>query len=118
MGERARRRPRGNRIARDAIIRSATAVGQAIASTATLLDLEVVAVGGGFTAVSPDYLDLVRDAVADAIVLDYAADVLVTGSALDGSGPILGAAALIHRPEALGATPHEMHTPRRRSLVP
>lgn len=88
----------GDAVARAAIVRSATAVGQAIASTATLLDLETVAIGGGFTAVSPDYLDIVRQAVLDAIVLAYAADVIVTGSALDGSGPLLGAAALIHRP--------------------
>ena len=108
----------GDPIARAAVVRSATAVGQAIASAATLLDLEAVAVGGGFTAVSPDYLDLVRAAVQDAIVLDYAADVVVTGSALDGGGPILGAAALIHRPEALGLPANDlMHHPRRRSLA-
>lgn len=108
----------GEPLARAAIVRSATAVGQAIASAATLLDLEIVAVGGGFTAVSPDYLDLVRAALQEAIVLGYAAEVIVTGSALDGAGPILGAAALIHRPEALGRTTHEpMHHPRRRSLA-
>lgn len=109
---------RGHPVARAAVVRSATAVGQAIASTTTLLDLEVVAVGGGFTGVSPDYLDLVRDAVADSMVLGYASNVTVAGSALDGSGPILGAAALIHRPEALGAAPHAQNEPRRRSLVP
>ncbi len=108
----------GELVARAAIIRSATAVGQAIASAATLLDLEIVAVGGGFTAVSTDYLELVRRAVQDAIVFDYAADVIVTGSALDGAGPILGAAALIHRSEALGRTiPEPLHDPRRRSLA-
>lgn len=108
----------GDPVARSAVVRSATAVGQAIASAATFLDLEAVAVGGGFTAVSTDYLDLVRAAVQDAIVLDYAAGVVVTGSALDGAGPILGAAALIHRPEALGLPPLDpMHHPRRRSLA-
>lgn len=95
----------GDAIARAAIVRSATAVGQAVASATTLLDLDAVAIGGGFTGVSDDYLDLVREAVTQATVLSYAADVVVTGSALDGAGPILGAAALVHRPDALGLAP-------------
>lgn len=94
----------GDPIARRAVVRSATAVGQAITSVATLLDLEIVAIGGGFVRVAPDYLDLVRRAAADAVVFAYAAGVIVTGSALSGTGPILGAAALIHRSDLVNHT--------------
>ncbi|MBC7724110.1 MAG: ROK family protein [Burkholderiaceae bacterium] len=93
----------GNRIAVAAVRRSATAVGEAIASVATLLDLEVVAVGGGFVNVADHYLDLVRAAISDSVVFDYAR-VDVVPSALNGRGPLLGAAALVHRSWLLDAT--------------
>jgi glucokinase len=48
--------------ARAAIERSARAVGLAIASASALVDLDVVAIGGGFSHAAPDYLDLVRAA--------------------------------------------------------
>jgi glucokinase len=84
-------------IAVAAVRRSAGAVGEAIASVATLLDLEVAVIAGGFAGVSPDYLDLVRAAVQDAAVFDYARRVRVAASGLDGDGPLIGAAALVLR---------------------
>lgn len=80
-----------------AVRRSAAAVGEAIASVATLLDLEVAVVAGGFAQVADDYLDLVRDAAHGAAVFDYARRVRVTASGLDGHGPLVGAAALVLR---------------------
>lgn len=80
-----------------AVRRSATAVGEAIASVATLLDLEVAVVAGGFARVADDYLDLVRDAARGAAVFDYARRVRVAASGLDGHGPLIGAAALVLR---------------------
>ena len=95
----------GDRTALAAIRRSATAVGEAIASVSTLLDLEVVAIGGGFANVSDDYIGLVASAVRDSAMFDYARAVQVVPSALQGAGPLLGAAALVHRAELLGASP-------------
>ncbi|MCU1526614.1 MAG: sugar kinase, partial [Frondihabitans sp.] len=46
----------GDELAVRAVRRSATALGEAITSVTTLLDLDIVAVGGGFSRVSPDYL--------------------------------------------------------------
>jgi glucokinase len=77
--------------------RSAAAVGEAIASVTTLLDLEVAVVAGGFIQVAADYLELVRAAVEDAAVFEYARRVRVAASGLDGHGPLIGAAALILR---------------------
>ncbi|WP_410720939.1 ROK family protein, partial [Brevibacillus sp. SIMBA_076] len=50
---------RGDRTARAAIERSAAAVGRTLADAATLLDLELVAISGGFSFVSDDYVELV-----------------------------------------------------------
>jgi len=95
----------GDRVADAAIRRSAHHVGQAVAGAATLLDLEVVAIGGGFAQVRGDYLDLVRSSVVEHALLPYARRVEVTASALRDEGPLLGAAALVHRQDLLGTTP-------------
>ena len=95
----------GEPLALAAVHRSAAAVGQAIASTTTLLDLDAdadadaVAVGGGFAGVVPDYVDQVRQAARRATVLAYATEVLIVPAALGSSAPLLGAAALVHRPD-------------------
>jgi glucokinase len=85
----------GDPIAVAAVQRSAAAVGQAIADVATLLDLEVAVIAGGFARVSDDYLDLVRSAAQDAAILGYARRVRIEPSGLHGDGPLIGAAALI-----------------------
>lgn len=97
---------RGDRIADAATRRSATFVGQAIASAATLLDLEAVAIGGGFVAVRPDYIDLVRQSAHHNAIFAYARDLAITASGLSGDGPLLGAAALWYHQAVLNtATP-------------
>lgn len=88
----------GSEVAQKAVRRSADAVGQAISSAATLLDLEAVAIAGGFVNVADDYIDLVRAAVDDTAVLPYTRRVRVERSALGEDGPLLGAAALVLRP--------------------
>ncbi|WP_439693821.1 ROK family protein [Curtobacterium sp. SP.BCo] len=95
----------GDGVAWQAVRRSATAVGQAIASATILLDLEVVAIGGGFSLVVPDYVDLVRAAALDATVFEYATGVRVEAAHLGGDAPLLGAAALVHRPELVATGP-------------
>lgn len=88
----------GDEIAVRAVARSATAVGEAIAASATLLDLEAVALAGGFINVAPDYVDRVAAAVRAASVHEYTRHVRVSRSSLGGDGPLLGAAALALSP--------------------
>ncbi|MFT4230347.1 MAG: ROK family protein, partial [Microbacterium sp.] len=84
----------GDRIAREAVERSAALVGGALADAATLLDLDVVAVGGGFSRVCPDYVDLVAAAARATAVLPYAQRLRVVPSGLGDEGPLIGAGAL------------------------
>ncbi|GAB3123991.1 ROK family protein [Glaciibacter psychrotolerans] len=94
----------GDPIAVRAVERSGRALGQAIASATNLLDLDVVAIGGGFSHVSPDLFENARAAIARRVVFDFATKVRLVPSALSGEGPLIGAAALIHR-AALVAEP-------------
>lgn len=87
----------GSGVARRAVERSAEAVGEAIATAATLLDLEAVALAGGFVDVTPDYVALVRAAAHASAVHAYARRVRVERSTLGADGPLLGAAALVAR---------------------
>ncbi|TQK17548.1 glucokinase [Microbacterium sp. SLBN-154] len=91
----------GDPIAEAATRRSAEAVGQAIASVSALLDLDVVAIGGGFSRVRPDYLDLVDAAVIRWTVLPRTRPIMVRPSGLSTDGPLLGAAALRARADLL-----------------
>ncbi len=92
----ARAHAEGHPIARRAVQRSAAAVGRAIASVTTLLDLDCVVIGGGFAQVTVDYIDQVRDAARNYASLGYAADVQLHPAGLGSDGPLVGAAALVH----------------------
>lgn len=92
----------GDELAVAAVRRSATALGEAITSVTTLLDLDVVAVGGGFSRVSPDYLDLVRQVIVEAAYNQYATRIRVVKSGLSDESPLIGAAALVHQAHLLG----------------
>ena len=92
----------GDELAVAAVRRSANAVGEAISSVTTLLDLDVVAIGGGFSRVSTDYLDLVRQTVEEAPVNGYARRVRVVPSGLSDESPLVGAAALVWQADLLG----------------
>ncbi|WP_169078017.1 ROK family protein [Microcella alkalica] len=87
----------GDATARAAIERSATAVGRAIASASALVDLDVVAIGGGFSHVAPDYVDLVQRAVTGHSDFGFVTSTRVVASGLSGEGPLVGAAALVHQ---------------------
>ncbi|GAA4480234.1 ROK family protein [Microbacterium panaciterrae] len=87
----------GDRIARAAIERSAQTVGAALADASTLVDLEVVAIGGGFSRVSDDYIDLVQAALTATAQHDYSRRTRVVRSGLGDEGPLIGAAALVLR---------------------
>lgn len=87
----------GDPVAVAAVRRSAAAVGEAIASVSTLLDLDVAVIAGGFANVAPDYIDLVRAAADDIAVYDYVRRVRIEPTGLDGRGPLIGAASLVLR---------------------
>lgn len=89
----------GNEIAVAAVARSGRAIGQAIASATSLLDLDIVAIGGGFSRVTPDLFDFAREVVATRVEFDFVRKVVIVPSGLSGDGPLIGAAALIHRSE-------------------
>jgi glucokinase len=65
------------------------------------------AIGGGFAGVTADYLDLVRASARERAVLDYARGLEVRASGLGGEGPLIGAAALVLRPESVGGARSE-----------
>lgn len=87
----------GHPLAIAAVRRSGTAIGQGIASATALVDLDLVAIGGGFSHVTPDLFDFVREAIALRAPFPFVAKVRVIPSGLSGDGPLIGAAALIHR---------------------
>lgn len=85
----------GDATARAAIERSAAAVGASLANVTTLLDLDVIVIGGGFSRSAPDYVELVAAALRRSAALDYAKEVDVVCSALGDAAPLVGAAALL-----------------------
>lgn len=91
----------GDKIARAAIARAGTAIGQAIASATALTDLEMVAIGGGFSQVTSDLFDHIRTAIDVHTEFGFVRKVHVVPSALSGDGPLVGAAALVHRAAVL-----------------
>lgn len=101
----------GDPLAVAAVRRSAGAVGGMIASASALLDLDMVVIGGGFAAVSSDYLALIRAARDAAAPFPFLARAEIVPSALAGDGPLLGAAALVlpavPAPSARGSIPSE-----------
>ncbi|MBB5842737.1 glucokinase [Conyzicola lurida] len=86
----------GDPIAIAAVERSGRAIGQAIASATALNDLDIVAIGGGFSRVTPDLFRFIREAIAKRD-WDFVTKVQVVPSALSDAGPLIGSAALVHR---------------------
>ena len=91
----------GDDVALAAVRRSAHAVGRAIAGATALLDVKVVAIGGGFSSVVPDYIDLVAQPIAESD-FPFVRSVSVVRSGLSGDGPLIGAAGFVLRPEMVG----------------
>lgn len=87
----------GDAVARAAIERSARAVGETLADAATLVDLDIIAIGGGFSRVAGDYIDLVQTALTASAAHDYSRAARVVRSGLGDEGPLIGAAAFVLR---------------------
>ncbi|WP_144758561.1 ROK family protein [Curtobacterium sp. 9128] len=84
-----------------AVRRSGRALGQAIAAATSLVDLEVVAIGGGFSHVTPDLFEYARQAVAERVEFGFVTKVRIVPTGLSQDGPLIGAAALVHRAHVL-----------------
>lgn len=91
----------GDEVAVAAIARSAHAVGIGLTSAATLLDLELAVVGGGFSFVADDYPDRIERVVRESAVNAYAGRLKVVRAGLGGDAPLIGAGALVHRADLL-----------------
>lgn len=89
----------GDPIALATVERAGRAIGQAIASATALVDLEIVAIGGGFSLVTPDLFDHIRTAIATRSTFGFVTKVRVVPSGLSSDGPLVGAAALVHHSE-------------------
>jgi glucokinase len=92
----------GDSVARAAVARSTAAVGVGLTDAATLLDLELAVIGGGFSFVADDYPAQVEAAIRASAVNDYARRMPVVRAELGGDAPLVGAAALVHRADLLG----------------
>lgn len=93
---------RGDEIAMQAVTRSGRALGQAIGSATSLVDLDLVAIGGGFARVSPDLFRIIADTIAERAEFGFVTKVRVVPSGLSDEGPLIGAAALVHRADVAG----------------
>ncbi|WP_432974853.1 ROK family protein [Dactylosporangium sp. CA-233914] len=91
----------GNAVAMQAVHRAGRAIGQAIASASSLVDLDVVVIGGGFSHVAPDLFDVIRESVASRAAFEYVRRVKIVAAGTSTEGPLVGAAALRHRPHVI-----------------
>jgi glucokinase len=91
----------GDPVALRVVERAGRAIGHAIASATALVDLELVAIGGGFSRVAPELFDHIRSAIAERQEFSFVTKVLVVPSALSSDGPLIGAAALVHRADVV-----------------
>jgi glucokinase len=87
----------GDPIARAAVARSGRAIGQAIASATALVDLDLIAIGGGFSQVTPDLFGFINAAIAERVQFGFVTKARAVPSALSTDGPLIGSAALVHR---------------------
>ena len=87
----------GDEIAIAAVARSGRAIGQAIASATALVDLDLIAIGGGFSHVTPDIFGYINAAIQERVQFGFVTKAVAVPSALSGDGPLIGSAALIHR---------------------
>ncbi|MBE7162663.1 MAG: ROK family protein [Williamsia herbipolensis] len=90
----------GDPIAQRAVDRLVDVVAQGICSACALLDVDLVAVGGGFARVTDDLVDRIAHRVSQH-PLPYVASTRVVPAALGDTAPLVGAAAFVHRPDLL-----------------
>ncbi|MFB2586952.1 ROK family protein [Herbiconiux liukaitaii] len=91
----------GDKVAILAVQRCARAIAEGISSVGALLDLEAVAIGGGFSKVSQDLFPLIRQSLTEMAPLITMRDIRVEPSALSDDSPLIGAAGLVHRSDLI-----------------
>jgi glucokinase len=92
----------GDPVALRNVARAGRAVGTAIASAASLLDLEVAAVVGGFSRSGPQFWEPLQQAFSDHAGFPFAAACRVVPGQLADTAGLLGAAAFVHFPDRYG----------------
>jgi glucokinase len=92
----------GDQVATHHLARAGRAVGIAIASCASLLDLQVAAVVGGFSQSGPPFWQPLRQAFATHAGFRYAAACRVVPGQLGGDAGLTGAAAFVLQPDRYG----------------
>jgi len=90
----------GDPVALAAFRRAGEAIGRAVAGAVTLLDLDVVVIGGGVAAAGAVLFDPIADSYARYAALDFAALPRVVPAMLGGDAGLVGAAAVILQPRA------------------
>ena len=85
----------GDAVAVAALGRAGSAVGMGIASAAALLDVTVVAVGGGFANSGPPFWEPLQAAFARHARLGFLGETRVVPAALGADAGLVGAAALV-----------------------
>jgi glucokinase len=89
---------RGDPVALATFRRAGEAIGQAVAGVVTLLDLDVVVVGGPLIAAGPVLFDPIADGYHRFAALGYAAPARVVPALLGRDGGQIGAAAAVLEP--------------------
>jgi glucokinase len=95
----------GDQVALRNVARAGRAVGTAIASCASLLDLQVAAIVGGFSQSGPSFWDPLQEAFAAHAGFPFAAACRVVPGQLPDTAGLLGAAAFVLVPERYGWDP-------------
>jgi glucokinase len=95
----------GDPVALRNVARAGRAVGTAIASCASLLDLEVAAIVGGFSQSGPPFWEPLQQAFAAHAGFPFAAACRVVPGQLGEAAGLLGAAAFVLVPDRYGWDP-------------
>jgi glucokinase len=95
---------KGDRVALAAFRRSGEALGMAIASAVTLLDLDLVVIGGGVAAAGSLLFEPLGAAYTRYAALGFAAAPRVVPALLGAEAGLIGAAAVVLVPEAYWPT--------------
>jgi glucokinase len=95
----------GDEIALRNVARAGRAVGTAIASCASLLDLEVAAIAGGFSQSGPSFWEPLHQAFTTHAGFPFAAACRVVPGQLGEAAGLLGAAAFVLDPDRYGWDP-------------
>ncbi len=91
---------RGEAVALQAFRRSGEALGLAIAGAVTLLDLDLVVIGGGVAAAGPLLFEPLERSYSRYAALGFAAKPRVVPAQLGSAAGLVGAAAVVLAPEA------------------